>query len=70
MPHLYRRVQGRPVRAARSVAPVRGADIWPDDAGQAVLYYDALALLGDETSYSADPANQPPPPNLQAAAGG
>ncbi|MGH2588974.1 MAG: BsuPI-related putative proteinase inhibitor [Dehalococcoidia bacterium] len=38
---------------------------WPDDAGRVVLFYDALDLLGDETRYSADPNNQPPPPNLQ-----
>lgn len=39
--------------------------VWPDDAGRVVLYYDALDLPGDDTSYSADPAGQPPPPNLQ-----
>ena len=41
------------------------ADLWPDDAGRVVLYYDALNLLGDDTRYSADPNSQPPPPNLQ-----
>jgi hypothetical protein len=40
-------------------------DVWPDDGGVAVLFYDALALPGVETRYRADPANQPPPPNLQ-----
>jgi hypothetical protein len=40
-------------------------DVWPDDAGTAVLFYAALALPGDQTRYSADPNNQPPPPNLQ-----
>lgn len=38
---------------------------WPDDAGEVVLFYDALNLLADDTFYSADPNNQPPPPNLQ-----
>ena len=40
-------------------------DALPDDAGRVVLFYDALDLPGDETLYSADPNNQPPPPNLQ-----
>lgn len=40
-------------------------DVWPDDNGRAVLYYAALELPGADTRYSADPANQPPPPNLQ-----
>lgn len=40
-------------------------DVWPDDHGRVVLFYDALDLPGDDTRYSADPANQPPPPNLQ-----
>ena len=39
-------------------------DLWPDLAGQVVLYYDALDLLGHDTAYSADPLDQPPPPNL------
>jgi len=39
-------------------------DVWPDDQGRAVLYYDALDLPGADTRYSADSANQPPPPNL------
>jgi hypothetical protein len=39
-----------------------GADVWPDDAGVAVLlFYDLVAA---ERRYSADPNNQPPPPNL------
>lgn len=46
--------------------PERNAlDVWPDDTGEVVLFYDALDLPGDDTFYSADPANQPPPPNLQ-----
>jgi hypothetical protein len=40
-------------------------DVFPDGGGRVVLYYDALELLGDDTRYSADPTNQPPPPNLQ-----
>ena len=39
-------------------------DLWPDDAGRVVLYYDALDLLGDDTRYSADSDSQPPPPYL------
>ena len=42
-----------------------GSDVWPDDAGRAVLYYDALDLPGADTQYSADRNNQPPAPNLQ-----
>ena len=42
-----------------------GDDIWPDQGGVAVLYYDALDLLGAERRYSADPDNQPPQPDLQ-----
>ncbi len=40
-------------------------DVWPDEGGTVVLFFDALALPGDETQYNADPNNQPPPPNLQ-----
>jgi hypothetical protein len=39
-------------------------DVWPDDEGEAVLFADPLGLLGAQIRYSADPANQPPPPNL------
>lgn len=41
------------------------ADVWPDDGGTATLFFEGLALPGDNTRYSADPTNQPPPPNLQ-----
>lgn len=40
-------------------------DVWPDDEGEAVLYYDRYDLLGARTLYSADRNNQPPYPNLQ-----
>ena len=40
------------------------ADRWPDTAGEAILFYDALALPGDAKRYSGDPAGQPPPPHL------
>lgn len=40
-------------------------DVWPDAGGRAVLSYEALALTAADTSYSADPAAQPPPPNLE-----
>jgi len=40
-------------------------DVWPDGGGDVVLFYDALDLPGDHTRYSADPADQPPPPNLR-----
>lgn len=43
------------------------ADVWPDEGGEVVLFYDALALPGDATRYSADSLTQPPPPNLQVA---
>ena len=39
--------------------------IWPDTSGRIILFYDALNLPGDDKLYSADPNNQPPPPNLQ-----
>lgn len=42
-----------------------GEGWWPDSSGEVILYYDAFALLGDDTRYSADPKHQPPPPNLQ-----
>lgn len=40
-------------------------DVWPDEAGLAVLYYEALDLLGAERRYHADPGTQPPQPDLQ-----
>lgn len=46
-------------------ASFNATDVWPDNGGRAVLFYDALDLLGDDVLYSADPNNQPPPPNLQ-----
>jgi hypothetical protein len=39
-------------------------NVWPDDMGEVVLFYEALALPGANPLYSADPNNQPPPPNL------
>jgi hypothetical protein len=40
-------------------------DVWPDDGGEVALFDDPLDLLADDTLYSADPDDQPPPPNLQ-----
>jgi hypothetical protein len=40
-------------------------ELWPDTAGRVVLNYDALDLPGDDTRYSSNPADQPPPPNLE-----
>lgn len=40
------------------------ADVWPDDVGRVVLYYDALDLPGDDTRYSSFVNAQPVPPNL------
>jgi hypothetical protein len=40
-------------------------NVWPDQAGLAVLYYEALDLLGAERRYNADAGNQPPQPDLQ-----
>jgi hypothetical protein len=45
------------------VAPPSG--IWPDDGGTVVLFADPIAIMADETRYSADVDSQPPPPNLQ-----
>jgi hypothetical protein len=39
--------------------------VWPDEAGLAVLYYEALDLLGAERRYRADASSQPPQPDLQ-----
>ncbi len=49
-------------------ASFSSTDVWPDAGGNAVLYFDALDLLGADTRYSADRNNQPPPPNLQGIA--
>lgn len=45
-------------------ATFNAGDVWPDDSGRAVLFFDLLALPGDDTLYNANPATQPPPPNL------
>jgi hypothetical protein len=39
-------------------------DLWPDDAGRVVLV-DAEGVVRADVRYSADPYNQPPPPNLE-----
>jgi hypothetical protein len=39
--------------------------IWPDAGGSIVLFAGPLGLAADDTRYSADVGNQPPPPNLQ-----
>ena len=46
-------------------ASFNSTDVWPDEAGRVVLYYDALDLPGADKVYNADPNNQPPPPELQ-----
>jgi hypothetical protein len=43
------------------------SDLWPDDSGQVILYFAALDLRSAEPLYSADPNNQPAPPNLVGA---
>jgi hypothetical protein len=40
-------------------------NVWPDEAGLAILYYAALDLLGAERRYRADAGSQPPQPDLQ-----
>jgi hypothetical protein len=47
---------------------VSTSGVWNNTAGSAELWYDPLALLADSTRYSADPNNQPPPPNLRGVA--
>jgi hypothetical protein len=42
-------------------------DVWPDAGGRAVLYADPIDLPAADTRYSAVPAMQPPPPNLQGS---
>ncbi len=56
---------GAPRENSCGTASFNDTDVWPDSGGRVVLYYDALDLLGADTQYSADPNNQPPPPNLQ-----
>jgi hypothetical protein len=56
---------GAPQDNSCGLAGFNSQDVWPDSAGQVVLFFDALALPGADTLYSADPNNQPPPPNLQ-----
>jgi hypothetical protein len=56
---------GAPGENSCGLAGFAAADVWPDDAGRVVLYYDALDLPGADTRYIADPNTQPPPPNLQ-----
>lgn len=56
---------GTPGENSCGNASFGSGNVWPDDSGRAVLFYDALDLLGDEVTYSADPNNQPAPPNLQ-----
>lgn len=41
-------------------------DVWPDQTGEALLDYEALALSGDTKRYNVDLSDQPPPPNLQS----
>jgi hypothetical protein len=41
------------------------ADVWPDEGGSIVLFAGPIDLAADDTRYSADIDNQPPPPNLQ-----
>lgn len=40
-------------------------NVWSDAADTALLLYTPLDLRVDRTRYNADPAAQPPPPNLQ-----
>jgi hypothetical protein len=50
------------------IAPARPdlpEGLWPDDAGAVVLFAGPLGLIADETRYSADVDDQPPPPNLR-----
>jgi hypothetical protein len=56
---------GAPQADACERMSFNSTDVWPDTESNVVLYYDALDLPGADTRYSADPNNQPPPPNLQ-----
>lgn len=56
---------GRPDPASCGQSGLDVPQFWPDDAGTVVLTDDALALLADQTRYRSDPADQPPPPDLQ-----
>jgi hypothetical protein len=46
-------------------ASFNAQNVWPDEAGLAVLYFEALDLLGAERRYRADAGTQPPQPDLQ-----
>ena len=54
-----------PCPGTRNVAE-RG--VLSNDGGSLQLWVDRLDLRVVETRYSADPSNQPPPPNLQGFA--
>jgi hypothetical protein len=56
---------GQPQENSCGLQGFGAQDVWPDNEGRIILFYDALALPGADTIYSADPNNQPPPPNLQ-----
>jgi hypothetical protein len=51
--------------ACRGSQNVASRGVLPNDQGVIELWVDYLDLLADRVSYSADPDNQPPPPNLQ-----
>jgi hypothetical protein len=55
----------RPQENSCGLEGFNSQDVWPDNEGRVVLFFDALALPGADTLYSADANNQPPPPNLQ-----
>lgn len=55
---------GTPRENACGTTAFNSTEVWPDFAGRAVLYYDALDLPGAETRYISHPALQPQPPNL------
>jgi hypothetical protein len=59
---------GAPQENSCGNASFNSTDVWPDDGGRVVLFFDALNLSSVDTIYRADPSNQPAPPNLQGVA--
>jgi hypothetical protein len=51
-----------PCPGSRNIA---AQGVLPNDQGTLELWVDFLDLRADQVTYNADPANQPPPPNLQ-----
>ena len=56
---------GQPSEAPCAAGSLSTFDLWPDEGGTIEVRLIPTGLLVDRTRYSADPQDQPPPPNLQ-----